>query len=1098
MPVKGHGLVGGGAGDGVVRAVHPEVTLGVLVGGVDAGGGKYEEVVPLCIVAQTGGLALPGDHQLHGAVAVAGRVIGVEAVLASAQVGGVDIALRGHAGQHIRLTLHAVGQGVELGGLAVGAQLDDHFRLHRSGHRLRHLGGQGCEAVVLGIKAIGVGNGQVALLLAFRDGHIVGYIPHIAVFQIGNDLQALGGPDAVLVFHPSGGSLVYGNGENRRGDCHGVAGVVLIVDGAVLIGDGGADAVLVQGREGGENLAVALVRGGDGLSLALLILQNGDAARLRVVGQVNVDIALLLVGVGGCHHGRGLGVALDVIDIGLRHGAVVVQVKDGDAVAGEVPELAGTGNANVDSVIEHRGGAGGHGVLIPFGVLKYHGVKINDFARGPIQLGVAHDAALGGEEKPVGIGLIGDVGADVSPDAVVGVHQLTGKPVEDQEAGGLGGVASLPVVGTHQDILLRGIGSGPVETAGSGIGPGGDLALVRPSGVFIRHRQADKVGVSGLAVPEAHIDVSVLVGDRAVGLAAQRIGVDPQGFQGLGVEGLHLAGQGHEDHAVAVGGRDDAKAAGTGHGPLQLHLTSVPIHPLDGAAHNDNQVAVHQDGGIGCGSPAGAPLGGPQQLRILRGIGGSGPRNAQVVLSPEAAPLGIDGLVNGLIDWRLLQGNLNGAGFGQIEAVLLTDVAILGHGVGIVIAGHQGVNAVFWPEPLAEAVLEMHNGVLRCHIKRNGNLSNLVDSDFIGVLIAARIHNLHQNHILAVLQGNHVALAAIVGDGVAVVSGGGLNGDGAHRGGGGVGQGVGTEALMKGDALQGQRRQGGLHPNNLHRIGLEIAFHAYLNGHTVDAGSGIQEIGHPLSAGLAAGDVHRPILSICSRPLCCNGRARRSILGQGGPGIRARDIVRHQHGVRQIPFRESGGQLIPKGIGRRHIREPQIGQISRHSRFRAGHFNPCRCRSIHCILRGGIAIRTQEIIGARGFGQRDAQGGAGIGLAVSHVPHLFPVGVVQRDIHARERLQLVVGRIPALEVYGEIAAWIAAIDVLIKAAEFSLQVEIPVGEQANINGVPIGQQDIVRRGAPARTHKRVHMIAVILQVQVMAPEVVHKEAGGAA
>ena len=302
---------------------------------------------------------LDGDDQI-------GRNIldGVDALLAG---DGLAVDLHGKVLPRLVAVVKLQLKGVilaALGGLLTG----DGVALARGDGDgvVGNLSGHGLQAVVLVVKAVGVGHGVAAGLLILGDGDILGNVPLLAVSQLGNGLQTVNRQSAVLILG-DGGIL----GDLQRfdlgGDRHHIAGVILIIEGAVLVGDGGADAVLRQGGGRGEDLAVAGIGGGQRRGLSRSVLQNGDTTGGIVVRQIDVDIAVL-ARVGRGDHGRGLGIADDAIGICLGHGAVAVQVIDCNGVAAVGAELAGSGNADVDSSVIHGGRAGGHGIGVAVGV----------------------------------------------------------------------------------------------------------------------------------------------------------------------------------------------------------------------------------------------------------------------------------------------------------------------------------------------------------------------------------------------------------------------------------------------------------------------------------------------------------------------------------------------------------------------------------------------------------------------------------------------------------------------------------------------------------------------------------------------------------
>ena len=59
-------------------------------------------------------------------------------------------------------------------------------------------------------------------------------------------------------------------------------------------------------------------------------------------------------------------------------------------------------------------------------------------------------------------------------------------------------------------------------------------------------------------------------------------------------------------------------------------------------------------------------------------------------------------------------------------------------------------------------------------------------------------------------------------------------------------------------------------------------------------------------------------------------------------------------------------------------------------------------------------------------------------------------------------------------------------------------VESPVGKHSHINGIAVRQQDIVGGRTPAGAHIGIAVIAIVHQVAIMPPELIHKNAGRAA
>ena len=127
------------------------------------------------------------------------------------------------------------------------------------------------------------------------------------------------------------------------------------------------------------------------------------------------------------------------------------------------------------------------------------------------------------------------------------------------------------------------------------------------------------MGLVDLAHPKTGVDVAIVIDNRAVGLTADGIPVDPQGVQGVGVKCLNGAvGQAHEDHAVGIGGRIDGEAGIVVHRLVNENFTGNGIHLVNAGAGVGVDGTVHQNGAAaGVHIVAGANGGGPVQLGIL-------------------------------------------------------------------------------------------------------------------------------------------------------------------------------------------------------------------------------------------------------------------------------------------------------------------------------------------------------------------------------------------------------------------------------------------------------------------------------------------------
>ena len=210
-------------------------------------------------------IGIEGDAHAGDAVAVAVKITG-ERLLQGADRGPAFNARQVDVGRQLAADagLTAVDLAREPKQLAgVADEVDTVFILAGQDVELE-LGRLRLQAVVGAVEAVGVREDDGGLTLfdgAFLPGHIVRDIPLETVGQLGNDLHA-GGIErlAGLIGHLLRAFRDL-NGQNLRGDGHHVAGVVLVVDRAGAVCDGGADTVLCQGALRREDLAVAGIRG---------------------------------------------------------------------------------------------------------------------------------------------------------------------------------------------------------------------------------------------------------------------------------------------------------------------------------------------------------------------------------------------------------------------------------------------------------------------------------------------------------------------------------------------------------------------------------------------------------------------------------------------------------------------------------------------------------------------------------------------------------------------------------------------------------------------------------------------------------------------
>ena len=154
------------------------------------------------------------------------------------------------------------------------------------------------------------------------------------------------------------------------------------------------------------------------------------------------------------------------------------------------------------------------------------------------------------------------------------------------------------------------------------------------------------------------------------------------------------------------------------------------------------------------------------------------------------------------------------------------------------------------------------------------------------------------------------------------------------------------------------------------------------------------------------------------------------------------------------------------------------------------------CRlGIHCV-----GILRHHIVNAV-FGGDIYGDGVGICTVIRQGGNFFPITVIQRHLQTlaagdRHEVFCSCASAPLLGLDSQSAATFSYfVDILIEGSEVALVIEAPVGEHGQVNGITVGQQDIVGGRTPAGAHIGVAVIAVIHQVAIMTPELVHKDTG---
>ena len=205
-----------------------------------------------------------------------------------------------------------------------------------------------------------------------------------------------------------------------------------------------------------------------------------------------------------------------------------------------------------------------------------------------------------------------------------------------------------------------------------------------------------------------------MVDDGAVGLALQRIAVDPHGAERHGVKRLYGAiGQAHEDHALGVGGVVDGEAGAVIHSAGGQHLTGYGVHLIQRGAGVGVQAVIHQNGtAAGICAVALTQLGGPAQHGLLIRRRHRRVHHAVVApVCPEGGPCGVQHL--------LFTGNAGQADgnhrIGIRRRIVCGDTgaAMAGDGVAVRHAGHQAPHVIAGRgDTLAAAgVRQEHRGV---------------------------------------------------------------------------------------------------------------------------------------------------------------------------------------------------------------------------------------------------------------------------------------------------------------------------------------------------------------------------------------------------
>ena len=155
------------------------------------------------------------------------------------------------------------------------------------------------------------------------------------------------------------------------------------------------------------------------------------------------------------------------------------------------------------------------------------------------------------------------------------------------------------------------------------------------------------------------------------------------------------------------------------------------------------------------------------------------------------------------------------------------------------------------------------------------------------------------------------------------------------------------------------------------------------------------------------------------------------------------------------------------------------------------------------LLVGGVGVQRQQEVHTV-FLRHIHSNGIGGSTVIVQRGDFFPIAVIQNYLHTfatihRNKVLRSSGSAPLLGLNGNTAAaFCHFINVFIEGGKIAGVVESPVGKHSHINGIAVRQQDIVRGRTPAGTHVGVAVIAVVHQVAIVTPELVHKDAGSTA
>ena len=399
--------------------------------------------------------------------------------------------------------------------------------------------------------------------------------------------------------------------------CHDVAGVVLIIKRSSAVTHNTGNAVLRMGR--GVDLSCSH-------GLCILIHFDGcDSTRVIVISRVQIDLTVRLLISGGQKHGA-LRISIhshtchDFQSVCIQHQYVVrcrkVVFCDTDIHI---------------SVVNHRS-TGTHKSIIRI-CLSIQVVKFSVSSK----VCTVEIACLGGK---VYFSVCISYGRTLVTHDLMGIQKLAGQLVAgDDMSGAL--ASGFSVIGSVYNVVSNYHRTSPVESSLNHVSPECFLCLCSIGRIFIRYRNTHISCFSSLTVPESGVHISIRIGDRRQCLSAQRIRVDPQRFQGVGIKGLYgTICKWCEDHAVGIGSWCITPVNTFNHVAFCQDTSIRHAYLVDLLVAHDNQTVIHNDLYTRSYTPSGTQSNGPLLCCFLCSPCGLGRCDRHVgVASTEVRPL---------------------------------------------------------------------------------------------------------------------------------------------------------------------------------------------------------------------------------------------------------------------------------------------------------------------------------------------------------------------------------------------------------------------------------------------------------------------------